>query len=260
MLRSRTVTIFVGFLLWCGSSQLVDAHESASYSAWDSLLHSAVASGRVDYRGLQQDHGVLDAFLAGLALLDPARLPSQDAQLAFWINAYNACVVKGVLTHYPLKSVKDIKGFFDGIRYQVAGQSLTLNEIEAKGRAFGDWRIHFAVVCASTSCPTLRSEAYVPERLDEQLTDQVKQFLADPSRGLRLDAANRVLWVSKVLKWYAKDFVPKGSLEVNTLLPVIEPYLNLALAQSIRRQKPTLKVLDYDWSLNVQPQREEGAR
>ena len=90
--------------------------------------------------------------------------------------------------------------------------------------------------------------------MDEQLTDQVKRFLADPSRGLRVDSASGVLWVSKIFKWYAKDFVPKGPLEVDTLIPVIALYLDPAIVQSIHQQKLTLKFLDYDWSLNAMHQ------
>jgi hypothetical protein len=178
----------------------------------------------------------------------------RDEQLALWINAYNACVFDGVLEQYPVKSVNAIKGFFDQRQYQVAGRSLTLNEIEAQGRALGDWRIHFAVVCASSSCPFLRNEAYAADRLNEQLTDQVARFLRDPSRGLRIDG--HVLWVSKIFKWYAKDVVPQGSLTAEALAPVIMPYLEATTAQEVQQRKLKLKLklkfMEYDWSINEQ--------
>ncbi len=220
------------------------------HAAWDALLKQYVNSaGQVNYVQLKTARAVLDGYLTEIAAIDPATLPRAD-QLAFWVNAYNACVFKGVLDHYPVKSVKDVKGFFDAIRYQVGGASLTLNEIEANGRALGDWRIHFGVVCASSSCPFLRGEAYVPDRVEAQLAEQAMRFLADPARGLRLDG--HVLWASKIFKWYAKDFVPNGPLTADALVAVLSPYVDAAHAQTLRRANLTLKFLDYDWSLNAQ--------
>lgn len=227
----------------------VAAQPTVDHSRWDMLLRRYVSSdGIVDYRTLKErDHSALDGYLSSLAAADPTPL-SKDERLAFWINAYNACVFKGVLDHYPMKSVKDVKGFFDKIRYQIAGTPLTLNDIEARGRALGDWRIHFAVVCASSSCPYLRNEAYVPGRLDAQLTDQLKRFLADSARGLRVEADT--LWISKIFKWYAKDFIPSGSITAQMLLPLLTPYLDPARAQALQPQRLTVNFMDYDWSLN----------
>ena len=205
-------------------------------------------AGLVDYRALRErDRAALDGYLASLAEVDAARLPREE-QLALWINAYNACVFAGVLDRYPVRSVKNVMGFFDRIRYQIAKGSLTLNEVEGRGRALGDWRVHFAVVCASSSCPFLRNEAYAPARLDAQLADQLRRFLTDPTRGLR--AEGDTLWVSKIFKWYAKDFIPSGPLAPQTLLPLIRSSLEPARAQAIQPQRLTLKFLDYDWSLN----------
>ena len=161
---------------------------------------------------------------------------------------------KGVLERYPLKSVKEVKGFFDGIRYQIAGQAHTLNEIEAQGRALGDWRIHFAVVCASSSCPPIRSEAYVPDRLDAQLTEQTRNFLGDAQRGLRVDGAT--LWVSKIFDWYATDFVPADELgalrrpTAEKLMQVLSPYLSHETLPAAQGRKLGLKFFTYDWSIN----------
>ena len=221
------------------------------HAPWDRLLNRSVnQDGLVNYRELKNHRAELATYLANLATVDPATL-SREEQLAFWINAYNACVCTSVLDHQPLASVKEVKEFFDRIPCRVAGTSLTLNQIEAKGRALGDWRIHFAVVCASSSCPALRNEAYTPERLDTQLHDQAARFLNDRSRGLRVDG--RVLWVSKIFKWYAKDFVPNGPLTAEALVPVLRPYLSMKeslFPQDLKRL--TLKFLGYDWLLNTQ--------
>ena len=230
-----------------------EAQQFFDHAVWDGLLRRHVQAGLVDYAGVAKERETLDRYLASVAEVSPSQWPSKQAQLAFWINAYNACVFKGVLEHSPLKSVKDVKGFFDKIRYRVAGRDLVLNEIEAQGRALGDWRVHVGVVCASSSCPPIRAEAYVPDRLEAQLTEQVTQFFNDPQRGLRREA--NTLWLSKIFKWYAPDFVPGGKLMSESLLPVITPYVEAAVAQAIAQQKPTLKFLDYDWSLNGQVKR-----
>ena len=94
-------------------------------------------------------------------------------------------------------------------------------------------------------------EAYVADRLDEQLADQARQFLADPSRGLRIALDGNALWLSKIFKWYATDFVSTGPLDAEALLPVIAPYLDQAVARVLRAQPLPLKFLDYDWTLNI---------
>ena len=232
-------------------------------ATWDALLWRYVDAGLVDYEGLKQkERSQVDAYVAGLNRVDVSRLPSREAQLAFWINAYNACVVQGVLDVAPTKSVKEINGFFDKIEHQVAGKPMTLNEIEAKARALKDWRVHMALVCAASSCPFLRSEAYAADRLSDQLSDQASEFLADPERGLRVDASAGVLWVSKIFKWYAKDIVPQGTLTPETLVPVLEPYLDPLIVKTLQAQPLTVQFFDYDWTLNSQAlaeQHEEDA-
>ncbi len=200
---------------------------------------------------MKRDEAQRNQSLASLQSVPVAQLPSKPAQLACWINAYNACVFRGVLDHQPLKSVRDVKGFFEKITYRVAGGSMILNEMEKQAGALGVWRPHAAVNCASTSCPPLRAEAYQPDRLEGQLAEQARKWLADPQRGLRLD--DKTLWVSKIFKWYAKDFVSSGQVTAETLLPVLRPYLDPALVQHIEQQHPTIKFMDYDWMLNQQP-------
>lgn len=242
------------------AAPLIDRSQ-VDHSQWDQLLKRHVIQGLVDYQGLRGERGVLDQYLAQLKTADPTALPSEEAQLAFWINAYNASVIQGVLEAYPIKSVKDVRGFFDTIRYQVGGKSLTLNELEAKGRALGEWRMHFALVCASSSCPPLRSEAYVSDRLEAQLVEQAGQFLGDPTRGLRFDQPRGVLWVSRIFKWYATDFTPATRQPtVASLLPLLRPYLDPQLVEAIRQHDPPLNFLDYDWTLNDAARQQETVR
>lgn len=245
-----TIVVLIGGM--CIAPSTVAQH-AVDHGLWDQLLKRHVKQGRVGYEGVRADESVLERYLAMLKTTDAAKLPSQDTQLAFWINTYNACVVKGVLDHYPLRSVKDVNGFFDRIRYRVAGQDLSLDEIEHQGRGLGDSRIHFALVCASVSCPPLRPEAYVPERLDAQLDEQARLFLRDPTKGARLE--NQTLWLSQIFTWFKGDFVrsklPAFLIPDEKLLPAIEPYLDPQLVTAIRSKWRVIKFLEYDWSLNT---------
>ena len=237
------------------ADRAVTVPASIDHHVWDQLLGRYVRKGLVDYHGVQGERHALDAYVAGLGDVDPTGWPPAE-QLAFWINAYNACVIQGVLDRSPLTSVKSVRGFFDSLRYRVAGRELTLDEIEAEGHAREPMRIHFALVCAAVSCPPLRAEAYHPDRIEAQLTEQLEQFLRDADHGLRLEEST--LWVSKIVDWYTEDFVSAeargGSrrLTAEQLLLAFSPYLAPDVAQEIRQRMPTVKFLKYDWSLNEQ--------
>lgn len=251
-MRRALGAILVAASLACGAAAHAEPAPDPAESpqaGWNNVLGEYVQDGRVDYQGIAAWPNRLDAFLGWAEATDPSTLPAREGQLAFWINAYNACAIQGVLERYPVASVKRISGFFDERPCRVAGAARTLNEIEAQGRALGDWRIHMAVVCASSSCPILRREAYAADRLDAQLRDNTERFLRDPSRGLRLDG--RTLWVSRIFTWYAADVVPGGRLQPATLVDALTPYLAPGQAGPARAAR-TLKFLDYDWALNDQ--------
>lgn len=240
----KTLAILLGSLL---AFPLAAAADEIDHGLWNDVLERYVHEGDVDYAGLATERTALDRYLAMLAEVQPSELPSDASRLAFWINAYNACVVDGVLDHWPLKSVKDVGGFFDRLRCRVGGQERTLNEIEAQGRMLNDWRIHFAVNCASKSCPPLRPEAYAAGSLEAQLADQTAQFLADTRDGLRLEGPT--LWVSSIFKWYAKDFSP-NRLTSSALLELLDPYLPASVRQAAQGRSFTMRYLAYDWSVN----------
>jgi hypothetical protein len=178
-----------------------------------------------------------------------------DERRAFWINAYNARVIAGVLERYPIDSVRDIgflrgrlRGFFTRRAHPVAGEVRTLDEIEDEilfQPPLWDPRIHFALNCAARSCPKLRSEPYEASRLDTQLDFQTRTFLNGPD-GHRIDPAARVLYVSRVLKWYREDFErAAGSLREYLIR-------NLTGEAAAAARDPSWEIgyLDYDWSLN----------
>ena len=231
-------------------------------SDYDRLLHTCITDdGWVDYAGLARERAALDRFLQQLATVSPSAYQSDADRLAFWINSYNAFTLADALdtVYGKHQSVRQVGGFFDGRKHTVGGEQLTLDEIEKRGRDLHDPRIHFAIVCASTSCPRLQRFAYTSEKLDGQLDQAARGFLADPKRGLRYDASRHDLYVSPIFKWYAGDFTgSEGSLWAraratvsgNELLDFIARYAPAEVARSIRERRPSLHYFDYDWSLN----------
>ena len=172
---------------------------------WNRVVRRNVVRGGVDYARVKADRGDLDAFLACVRRIDPAKLAEAD-RVAFLSNAYNALVIDAVLRRYPgIESVRDVDGFFDEEEHVVGGERMTLDAVETLAREI-DPRVHFSVVCASTSCPDLLDEAYFGSQIDQQLRRQTQRFLADPSKGLRYDRAKNELHLSSIFKWYAGDF------------------------------------------------------
>jgi len=224
---------------------------------WDGLLHRYGHRGGVDYRGLESERAKLSAFIEDLGTVDPSALDRRD-RLAFWINAYNSVVVDFVLERYPgIQSVRKVDGFFDRFKARVAGRQMTLDQIEARARSFGDPRVHFALVCASASCPDLRPEAYRGSDLEAQIEDQVKTFLANPEKGMRFDRSANTLYLSSIFKWYAGDFTGGSTIVAYFLrggvLDWVLQHLPSNQAAVIRAADPSITYLNYDWSLNDRP-------
>jgi len=241
----------------------VGAAEVFDHSPWDGVLKKHVnAIGEVDYAALKRDRSGLDLYVRMLADTSPESrqdlFPSREHELAYWLNAYNALVTKGVVDGYPVESVRDLGllwSFFRRADYVVAGKRISLNTIEHEiiRRRYQDPRIHFALVCASLSCPRLAREAFQGERLDDQLDSLVKQFLAE-RRNLAADQSRNEIWLSKLLDWYAKDFEhPKGNdTGPKTVLEFVRAYAPEAERKKIAGMKnPRLRYRDYDWSINA---------
>jgi len=233
------------------------------HGALDGLLTTFVNDeGWVDYAGLQRERAKLDAYLATLGTAAPRSFGNDNERLAFWINAYNAFTLADVLddVYQKAKGVKEVSGFFDKKRHRIAGADLTLDETEKRGRDLKDARIHFAVICASTSCPKLQRFAYTGATLDEQLTRISREFLSDPARGLKVDRGKNAVHISSIFKWYAGDFTGSSSLlarvkaEVSggEILEYVKKYASEEAVKFINESKPAVKYLDYDWSLNAQ--------
>jgi len=233
--------------------------KAVEHQAYDELLAKYVdAKGNVDYTGWKAssaDMAKLDQYLADLSKAEPSREASEADKLAFWINAYNALTLKGILNEYPTTSIKNhvsrIGGYniWKDFKMPVGAKQYSLDEIEHQVlRKMGEPRIHFAIVCASTSCPALRNEAYVADKLEAQLSDNSRRFFASPL-NFQSDARSRTLHLSAILQWFGEDF---GANETE-LLATISPYLPTDADRSLAADPGVgVKYLGYDWSLNDQ--------
>ncbi len=225
------------------------AQKAPSHQQWDKLLKKHVSgSGMVNYKGFQKDQAELDAYLKTLSDNAPQNSWSANEQKAFWINAYNAYTVALILKHYPVKSIKDIGGKIYKVNtpwdikfITIGGKKYDLNNLEhgILRKRFDDPRIHFALVCASMSCPKLQRDAYTGAHLNAQLDAAGKDFLNDNSKN-RVSLARAEL--SKYFSWYRGDFTKKGSLA-----DFINQY-----AQTKMNGNTKVSSLDYNWSLNEQ--------
>jgi hypothetical protein len=217
------------------------------HSAFDGLLAKYVTPDGVRYRDWSADDAdrkALDEYVARLAGGRPSGLPSPDA-LAFWIDAYNALTLKLILDNYPVKSIKNIGSPWKKTLITVEGRDLSLNDIENEviRKEWDEPRIHFALNCASVSCPPLRAGAYTGAELDTQLEEQTRAFLADPAFN-RLDAGEGKLHLSKIFQWYREDF--EG--EDRTLVDWLRPYL--PGLEGREDGDPKIDFGGYDWDLN----------
>lgn len=226
------------------------------HRAWTAILTRYVSNGSVDYRGLA-DHGqpALNAYLTALRAASPAESGwRREERLALWINAYNAFTIRLILDHYPLPSIRSI-GFLPLAAFRTKfiplgarGTPISLNVIENDilRKQFQDARIHFAIVCASKSCPALQSEAYRSSVLDQQLDQAARAFLDDPSKN-RWEPASRTLYLSSIFKWYRDNFERAG----RTLPAYVGRYLRQPDdAAALASGNVRVVFLDYDWSLN----------
>jgi len=232
--------------------------ERIDHSAWDDLLQRYVdTKGMVDYaawKAAAADRQALNRYLAHLSAASITRQSPREAQLAYWINAYNAVTIEGILREYPTTSIRNhtakLVGYniWKDLQLLVAGQSYSLEQIEHEIlRKMGEPRIHFAIVCASIGCPRLLNEAYTAEKLDAQLTANAKAFFADRDK-FQFDAVRHTIAVSPILDWFAKDFGAHQTAQMRR----IAPYLPDAARQLAESGAARVTYLEYDWGLNEQ--------
>ena len=240
-----------------------------SHARWTAVLREHVRGERFDYAALKADPAPLREYLRELQAVTPAQLAgwTREQRYAFWLNVYNAYTVKKVTDNYPLESIRDLsrvfglKSVFDepflplpAHHPEGKDRPLSLNDVEHEilRARFRDPRVHAALNCASLGCPPLLAEAFVAERLEEQLDERMRSFLADRSRN-RIDREAGALELSKIFRWFAEDFEREAG-SVAAYVARFVPEEDRELVRTAR-----IRYLDYDWSLNDVP-REEGGR
>ena len=225
--RRRTlITVLVLMALFAGSmmantAQEAPMHDSKqvfSHADWTTVLARFVDDrGFVDYQGLARDRAVFDRYIRAIEEASPAsapqRFPTRSDALAYYINAYNAHVFNGVLARGPEKKsvwrgLVSGLNFFVRMKVTVGGESMNLKSLEEKIilEQFKDPRVHAAINCASISCPRLIQEAFVPERLDQQLDAAMREWVNDPTH-LRVDKASQKVRLNKIFDWFKGDFL-----------------------------------------------------
>ena len=221
-----------------------------SHDLFDKTLRAHVVDGNVNYPGYAADPR-LTQYLEQLNRLDPTTLPSKKDRLAFWINTYNAFAIKGILDGYSPKGLTGQYKYFVNRDYMVGGAKINLYAVERDILIprFREPRIHFAIVCASRSCPKLRSWAFTTEKIEEQLDDSARMFINDPTRNL-FDREHKIAYLSKIFDWFTEDFVShSGSLNKYVAQYVDDPQL----AEELAKDSYDVKFLEYDWNLNGIP-------
>ena len=223
------------------------APNRVSHQAWDRIVLAHVRDGQVDYPAIQAD-GRLDDYLSDLNRIDPTRLARRQDQLAFWINAYNAFAVQGILDHESPRTLWGRYRYFMSREYRVGGTTINLYDLERQVliEQFHEPLIHFAIVCASTSCPKLQPWAYEPDQLDRQLVQVAKAFINDPTRN-RFDRTQHVASLSMIFHWFESDF----SAAAGSVLAYLARYVDDPdLANELTQPGYRIEYLEYDWSLN----------
>jgi hypothetical protein len=243
-----------------GSAPTISLHAYA-HDPWDRLLHRFVdESGSVsyaDWKGSAADQQSLDQYLFDAGSVSFDQDATRTDELCFWINIYNALTIKGILLEYPTDSILDhvrSVGYnvWKDLRLYVDGRYVSLDDIEHQIlRKMNEPRIHFAIVCASAGCPRLRNEAYIPQRLDEQLSDNARQFF---SRGnsLQISEDGTTIYLSSILKWFGRDFGPDDASMLSRIMPFLPDRATGLVTAS---PPPHIQFLDYDWSLNDRQQK-----
>ena len=255
-----TATVRAGTPVYLGDekAKLVPMHK-IDHTPWNDLLGKYVdKNGRVDYKSWHSsrtDQTKLDKYLQQLSSASRAAdgKTKTTHRLAFWINAYNAVTVKGILREYPTTSIRNhtpkLWGYhiWHDLKLYVGCKPISLDEIEHQVlRKMDEPRIHFAIVCASIGCPRLLNQAYVADQVDEQLTTNAKDFFSR-KRNFRYDPAGKRFYLSAILDWFGEDF---GSGQAKVLKRIAVWLPTDAAKGAANRNAVSVSYLDYNWNLN----------
>ncbi len=236
-MNKSILQIFLALVI--SNSQLQAQQLEAFFTKANSFFGMHVTDGKVDYKAIHANSTSLDQLL----VLAKNAAPNEEDKLsfqAFWINAYNLAVIKGIVANYPINSPLDQSGFFDKTTYNLAGLAITLNDIENKmlRAKFNDPRVHFVLVCGALGCPPIINKAYLPTTLENQLESQTIMAINNPDF---IRVKGKKVQVSEIFKWYNQDFETNKS----TLVGFINRYKKEPLVDNSK-----ISYYSYNWNLN----------
>ncbi|WP_395360400.1 DUF547 domain-containing protein [Gaetbulibacter aestuarii] len=213
--------------------------QKVNHMLWTNLLQKHVSNdGHVNYRGFKKDWPALKNYITILGKQTPQSNWSKPETLAYWINAYNALTIDLILRHDPVNSIKDIRNPWKQELWTLDDKTYDLDFIEHQIlRKMQEPRIHFAIVCASYSCPKLRNSAYKPDHLNDQLDQAAKDFINDPKRN---DLSENSIEISKIFQWFRSDFEQHGSL-----IDFLNRFADIEVSKNAR-----IRFKNYNWDLN----------
>ena len=233
--------------------------DQVDHSLWTQLLHKYVdENGNVAYKTWKANPGdlaMLQRYLGQLSTANPNLQASRDSRLAFWSNAYNAVTIHGILREYPTSSIRNhtprLFGYhiWKDLKLRVGSGQFSLEDIEHNVlRKMGEPRIHFAIVCASRSCPKLPNEAYSASAVGDQFERNARDFFAD-TQNFRYDRTSNRMFLSSILQWFSDDF---GRDQAGVLKRIAKWLPTEAARSAAAHGKVRVNHLRYDWSLNEQ--------
>lgn len=237
-IKKICLAIGIIFTFYSGYSQSIS--ETFFLSA-DQFFNRFVNNGLVNYSAIHSERKTLDSLSIKIKNM-PLETLSENEKKAFLINAYNILAVKNVVDRYPVKSPMDIFGFYNGIKHNVGGKSITLDELENKELrpVYKDARFHFVLVCGAMGCPPITNFAYVPNKLEQQMEMQTKIALNNDN-FIKVNEADKKVLLSEIFKWYESDFKQNGS----TVIEFTNKYRSNKIPEDYK-----VDYYAYDWSLN----------
>ncbi len=223
------------------------ASAEVDHGLFDSVLKAHVKDGQVNYPAVGADK----SYLSYLEQLAKAKAPStKNDTLVFYMNAYNALAIKGILDGRSPSNTFTRHLFFKSAKYALSGGETNLHNIEHEIlRKLDEPRIHFAIVCASSSCPKIGNDAFTAAKLEQQLDENTRGFINDPTRN-RYDKKEKLAYLSQIFNWFAVDFEKSAG----TVQKFIAKYVNdPEVAKELASDGYKIKYLDYSWNLNGTP-------
>lgn len=237
-MKKITTLLVLSLIVTNGFSQDLNTF----FNKADAFFKTNVAGGKVAYSKIHANQGSLDEVLKLAETIAVSKSDAKNYQ-AFWINAYNLSVIKGIIDNYPTNSPLDNAGFFDKTKHSLGGKQIVLNDIEHKllRAQFKDPRFHFVLVCGAIGCPPLISKAYLPNTLDSQLEKQTK--IAINGSFIQVDVKKKRVKASQIMEWYKGDFTMNKTTEID----FINKYRTEKLDGKFK-----LSYFSYNWKVNKQ--------